>query len=147
MPGYFTFASWRQEGKTQLDCRNWLPMERIAEFQLFCWWPTRTSTQNVIVSCMPSLVPKSLRRIRFSRGSQLRSGDNKYREAATQFIETCASILVGTAAGPNSIGSDTFFNRRNTVPTANRCTAPLVAARQTNASLIAKSPRLSPARP
>jgi hypothetical protein len=29
--------------------------------------------------------------------------------------EACAGILVGTAAGSNSIGSNTFFNARNTV--------------------------------
>ena len=36
-------------------------------------------------------------------------------------IEACASILVGTAAGSNSIGSNTFFNARNTVLTADGC--------------------------
>jgi hypothetical protein len=66
--------------------------------------------------------------------------------------EACAGILVGTAAGSNSIGSNTFFNARNTVLTADRCTPPLVAARPANTSSlntssVARSPRLSPARP
>jgi hypothetical protein len=33
-------------------------------------------------------------------------------------IEACAGLLVGTAAGSNSIGSNTFYNSRNTVLTA-----------------------------
>ena len=66
--------------------------------------------------------------------------------------EACAGILVGTAAGSNSIGSNTFFNARNTVLTADRCTPPLIAARpantsSVNTSSVAKSPRPSPARP
>jgi hypothetical protein len=66
--------------------------------------------------------------------------------------EACAGILVGNAAGPNSIGSNTFFNARNTVLTADRCTLLLIAARSANTlsvntSSVAKSPRLSPARP
>jgi nitrous oxidase accessory protein NosD len=62
-------------------------------------------------------------------------------------IEACAGILVGTTAGSNSIGSNTFFNARNTVLTADRCTPPLMAERRANASSVAKAPRLSPARP
>jgi hypothetical protein len=66
--------------------------------------------------------------------------------------EACAGILVGTAAGPNSIGSNTFFNARNTVLTADSCTPPVIAARpasasSVNTSSVAKSPRPSPARP
>jgi Periplasmic copper-binding protein (NosD) len=66
--------------------------------------------------------------------------------------EACAGILVGTMAGPNSIGSNTFFNARNTVLTADRCAPPLTAARPGSASSVntlsvAKSPRPSPARP
>jgi hypothetical protein len=66
--------------------------------------------------------------------------------------EACTGILVGTAAGPNSIGSNTFFNARNTVLTADRCTPPLLAARPANSSSVntssvAKSPRTSRARP
>jgi hypothetical protein len=67
-------------------------------------------------------------------------------------IEACAGIPVGTAAGSNSIGSNTFFNARNTVLTADSCTPPLIAARpantsSVNTSSVAKSPRPSPARP
>jgi len=61
--------------------------------------------------------------------------------------EACAGILVGTTAGPNSICSNTFFNARNAVLTADRCTPPLMAPRQANISSVAKAPRLSPARP
>jgi nitrous oxidase accessory protein NosD len=55
-------------------------------------------------------------------------------------IEACAGILVRTAADSNSIGSNTFFNARNTVLTADRRTPPLMAARQANTSSVAKSP-------
>jgi nitrous oxidase accessory protein NosD len=61
--------------------------------------------------------------------------------------EACAGIMLGTAAGTNSIGSNAFFNTRNTVLTADRCTAPLAAAQQLNTASAAKSPRPSPARP
>jgi len=66
--------------------------------------------------------------------------------------EACAGILVGTAAGPNSIGSNTFFNAQNTVLTTDRCTPTLLAARpantsSVNTSSVAKSPKTSPARP
>jgi nitrous oxidase accessory protein NosD len=61
--------------------------------------------------------------------------------------EAYAGIPVGTAAGSNSIGSNTFFNARNTVLTADRFTLPLLAARQANTSSVAKAPRLIPARP
>jgi len=66
--------------------------------------------------------------------------------------EACAGIRVGTAAGSNSIGSNTFFNARNTVLTADSCTPPLIAARpantsSVNTSSVAKSPRPSPAGP
>jgi hypothetical protein len=67
-------------------------------------------------------------------------------------IEACAGILVGTATGPNSMGSNTFFNARNTVLTADSCTPPVIAARPASATSVntlsvAKSSRLSPARP
>ncbi|PYX20868.1 MAG: hypothetical protein DMG82_20275 [Acidobacteria bacterium] len=59
--------------------------------------------------------------------------------------EACAGILVGTVAGPNGIGSNTFFNARNTVLTADLCTLPLMTARQVNTTSVLKS-RLSRAR-
>ena len=66
--------------------------------------------------------------------------------------EARAGILVGTAAGPNSIGSNTFFNAQNSVLRADTCTPPVIATRpasasSVNTSSVAKPPRPSPARP
>jgi nitrous oxidase accessory protein NosD len=61
--------------------------------------------------------------------------------------DACAGIMVGTAAGSNSIGSNAFFNARHTVLTADQCTPPLSSVRQANASSAARILRPSPARP
>jgi hypothetical protein len=61
--------------------------------------------------------------------------------------DACAGIMVGTAAGSNRIGSNDFFNTRNTVLTADRCTPPLNSVRQANTSLAAQTRKTSPARP
>lgn len=63
--------------------------------------------------------------------------------------DACAGIMLGTAAGSNSIGSNEFFNTRDTVLKADRCTPPLIAVRQLNTSSVsaAKAFRPSPARP
>ena len=59
----------------------------------------------------------------------------------------CAGVMVGTAAGSNTIASNDFFNTRNTVLTADRCTPPLNAAHQPNTSSAAQTRKASPARP
>lgn len=59
----------------------------------------------------------------------------------------CAGVMVGTGAGSNTIGSNDFFNTRNTVLTADQCTPPLAAARQLNTLSRARTVRASPARP
>jgi hypothetical protein len=61
--------------------------------------------------------------------------------------DACAGIMVGAAAGSNSIASNSFFNTRNTVLTADRCTPPLIAVRQPNTSSADRIARPSPARP
>jgi nitrous oxidase accessory protein NosD len=61
--------------------------------------------------------------------------------------DACAGIMVGTAAGSNTIGSNTFFNTRNTVLTADQCVPPPILATQRNTSAAAKILRPSPARP
>lgn len=61
--------------------------------------------------------------------------------------DACAGIMVGTAAGSNTIGSNVFFNTRNTVLTADQCTPPLMLALRPNTSAAAKTLRPSPARP
>jgi hypothetical protein len=61
--------------------------------------------------------------------------------------DACAGIMVGTAAGSNSIGFNAFFNARHTVLTADRCTPPLSSVPLVNASSVAQTFRPSPARP
>lgn len=61
--------------------------------------------------------------------------------------DACAGVMVGTAAGSNTITSNVFFNTRNTVLTADQCTPPLRLALQRNTSAAAKTLRPSPARP
>jgi nitrous oxidase accessory protein NosD len=61
--------------------------------------------------------------------------------------DACAGIMVGTAAGSNSIGFNAFFNARHTVLTADRCTPPLSSVRPVNVSSVAQTFRPSPARP
>ena len=61
--------------------------------------------------------------------------------------DACAGIMVGTGAGSNTIGSNTFFNTRNTVLTADRCTPPLISVHQAGAVAAVKTLRPSPARP
>jgi len=61
--------------------------------------------------------------------------------------DACAGIMVGTAAGSNSIGFNTFFNARHTVLTADRCTPPLRSVDHANVSSAAQTLRPSPARP
>jgi len=61
--------------------------------------------------------------------------------------DACAGILVGTAAGPNDIDSNAFFNTRHTVMTADQCTPPLMSVRQTATSSAAQTLRPSPTRP
>jgi hypothetical protein len=61
--------------------------------------------------------------------------------------DACAGILVGTAAGSNDIDSNTFFNTRHTVVTADQCTPPLISVRQPTTSSAAQTLRPSPARP
>jgi nitrous oxidase accessory protein NosD len=60
--------------------------------------------------------------------------------------DACAGIMVGTAAGSNTIGSNLFFNTRNTVLTADRCTPPLISVHPAAVSAV-KTLRPSPARP
>ena len=60
----------------------------------------------------------------------------------------CAGIMVGTGAGSNTIGHNTFFNVQHTVMTADQCTPPLAAGqRNANALVATKKYRASPARP
>jgi parallel beta-helix repeat protein len=59
----------------------------------------------------------------------------------------CAGILVGTAAGSNSIDDNEFFNVQHTVLTADVCPAPAAAAHaMAKASATGKS-KYQPARP
>ena len=62
-------------------------------------------------------------------------------------VDACAGILVGTAAGPDDIDSNAFFNTRHTVMTADQCTPPLMSVRQTATSSTAQTLRPSPVRP
>jgi hypothetical protein len=67
--------------------------------------------------------------------------------------DACAGILVGTGAGSNTIGTNNFYNTRNTVLTADTCTPPVMAptplmtTRLSAASTAANHARPSPARP
>ena len=67
--------------------------------------------------------------------------------------DACAGILVGTAAGSNTIGTNNFYNTRNTTLTADTCTppvmapTPLLAAHAAAASAATNHARPSPARP
>jgi hypothetical protein len=67
--------------------------------------------------------------------------------------DACAGILVGTAAGSNTIGTNNFYNTRNTTLTADTCSppltaaAPLMAGRVAAASAATNHARPSPARP
>ena len=66
--------------------------------------------------------------------------------------DACAGILTGTGAGSNTIGTNNFYNTRNTTLTADTCTppvtsaSPLVAAHAAAASGTSHA-RPSPARP
>jgi hypothetical protein len=60
--------------------------------------------------------------------------------------DACAGIMVGTAAGPNAIGRNTFFNVRQTMVTADQCAPPLNSA-QIRARSSEVAHRASPARP
>lgn len=66
--------------------------------------------------------------------------------------DACAGILVGTGAGSNTIGSNNFYNTRNTTLTGDTCT-PLLTAAAPLASHLASAAtagnraRPSPARP
>jgi len=61
--------------------------------------------------------------------------------------DACAGILVGTAAGPNDIDSNAFFNTRHTVMTVDQCTPPLMSVGQTATSSTAQTLRPSAVRP
>ena len=64
--------------------------------------------------------------------------------------DACAGILVGTGAGSNTIGTNNFYNTRNTTLIADTCTstpAPLIVAHTAAASAAANHARPSPARP
>jgi len=68
--------------------------------------------------------------------------------------DACAGILVGTGAGSNTIGTNNFYNTRNTTLTADTCTPLLTAAARAStathlaaASATANHARPSPARP
>ena len=67
--------------------------------------------------------------------------------------DACAGILVGTGAGSNTIGTNFFYNSRNTVLTGDTCTpavmasTPLGATHMAAASNQANHARPSPARP
>jgi nitrous oxidase accessory protein NosD len=61
--------------------------------------------------------------------------------------DACAGIMVGAAAGSNSIGINEFLNTRNTVLTADRCTPPLNLVHRPNTSSAAQTRKPSPARP
>lgn len=60
--------------------------------------------------------------------------------------DACAGIMLGTAAGANVIGKNTFFNVRQTTTTADQCTPALHAA-QVRAQSAAVRHRASPIRP
>jgi parallel beta-helix repeat protein len=67
--------------------------------------------------------------------------------SANTVNNACAGVMVGTGAGANTIGSNAFFNTRNTILTANQCTPPLSLLAGGNIALSAKSLHGSPARP
>jgi parallel beta-helix repeat protein len=59
----------------------------------------------------------------------------------------CSGILVGTAAGPNSIDDNEFFNVQHTVLTADVCPAPSAAARSMAKTSATGTTKYQPARP
>jgi nitrous oxidase accessory protein NosD len=61
--------------------------------------------------------------------------------------DACAGIMVGTAAGSNSIGFNEFFNTRNTILTADQCTPPLNSVHRPNTSSATQTRKPSTARP
>lgn len=61
--------------------------------------------------------------------------------------DACAGVLVGTGAGSNTIGTNNFFNTRNTTLTADTCTPPLMVAHLATTATAANHARPSPARP
>lgn len=67
--------------------------------------------------------------------------------------DACAGILMGTGAGSNTIGSNNFYNTRNTTLTADTCmppltaAAPLMASHPASAATAGNRARPSPARP
>jgi parallel beta-helix repeat protein len=60
----------------------------------------------------------------------------------------CAGILVGTAAGHNSIDDNTLFNVQNRVLSADQCSPSLLTAlAASSAATATKNSKYSPARP
>jgi hypothetical protein len=74
------------------------------------------------------------------------------RVSGNTINKACAGILIGTAAGPNSIGANTFFNVGNTVMQANQCPAAPLSALSALSAVSSAGARSSksgptPARP
>jgi parallel beta-helix repeat protein len=62
----------------------------------------------------------------FGVGGSTGSGDSI---SANTINGACDGIMIGTAAGVNSIGPNTFFNAGHTTATADQCTPPLARVR------------------